>query len=377
MHKDHRSDDIRAFTGAFIATACLILSLLVPNLVRAAPSAAVVMDMRTGQVYLNEDADKQLHPASLTKMMTLYIAFQAAASGDIDLDAQTTVSSTAASVPGSSLNLSAGERISLRDLVTATAIKSANDAATALAEAIGGDTKRFVARMNATAARIGMTRTHFRNAHGLTAEGHLSTARDMSLLGRQLFFDHPEFFDLFSKVHASSAGRKIAHTNRRFLGAYSGADGIKTGYTRAAGYNLTASAHRGKKRLIVTVFGASSSADRTARVATLMNKGFRQAPELVKWIPPAPTRQTRPKSKPLLVSAPAPDQSTVRLSLINVSSRAASGLGSVHGQRRDSPDSISGDARGLLRPRARQTPTPPLKPRAAKLGGVALAAILR
>lgn len=338
------------------------------------------MDTRTGQVYLAEDADKQLHPASLTKMMTLYIAFQAASAGEVDLDARVTISAKAAAVTGSSLNLKTGERISLRDLVAATAIKSANDAATALAEAISGDTERFVARMNTVAAQIGMTRTQFRNPHGLTAQGHLSTARDMSLLARQLFFDHPAFFDLFSKVHASAGGRKIAHTNRRFLGAYSGADGIKTGYTRAAGYNLTASAQRGQKRLIVTVFGARSSADRTARVAALMNKGFRVALDKVEWVSP---RQPRPKLPDHPTAAPLFASNTKRvkpvhgLKLDDKSKLSAGRFGSVHGQPKTTGLTHPAGNLAMLRPNNDATTATPPTLRAASLGGVSLGAILR
>ncbi|WP_116599399.1 D-alanyl-D-alanine carboxypeptidase family protein [Primorskyibacter marinus] len=357
-----------------------LLFLLFPFAAGAAPQAALLMDTRNGQVYLAEDADKQLHPASLTKMMTLYIAFQAAGAGEVDLDAQVTVSAKAAAVTGSSLHLQTGERISLRDLVTATAIKSANDAATALAEAISGTTENFVARMNTTAARIGMTRTHFRNPHGLTADGHLSTARDMSLLARQLFFDHPAYFDLFSKVHASAGGRKIAHTNRRFLGAYSGADGIKTGYTRAAGYNLTASAQRGQKRLIVTVFGARSSADRTARVAALMNKGFRAALPQVEWVPPAPSRPNlpgHPAAVPLLVSTHMGTKPVRGPQVDGTPHPKASRFGSVLNQAKTARLTHSAGDMGLFRPDRKTTNAPLPALRAASLGGVSLGAILR
>ncbi len=357
-----------------------LLFLLFPFAVGAAPQAALVMDTRNGQVYLAEDADKQLHPASLTKMMTLYIAFQAAGAGEVDLDAQVTVSAKAAAVTGSSLHLQTGERISLRDLVIATAIKSANDAATALAEAISGNTEDFVARMNTTAARIGMTRTHFRNPHGLTADGHLSTARDMSLLARQLFFDHPAYFDLFSKVHASAGGRKIAHTNRRFLGAYSGADGIKTGYTRAAGYNLTASAQRGQKRLIVTVFGARSSADRTARVAALMNKGFRAALAQVEWVPPAPSRPKlpgHPAAAALLVSTHMGIKPVRGPQVDGTPHPKASRFGSVLDQPQTARLTHPSGNMGLLRPDSETTDAPLPALRAASLGGVSLGAMLR
>lgn len=261
----------------------------------AAPEASFVMDARTGQVYAAENADARRHPASLTKMMTLYLAFTALERGTLAMADEVRVSARAALEPGSRLGLRAGERVTVRDLVRATAIKSANDAATALAEAVAGNETAFVARMNDAARRMDLRNTRFRNAHGLTAEGHYSTARDMSLLGRQLALDFPQFFELFRQRRAQAAGREILHTNRRFLGAYAGADGIKTGYTSAAGYNLTASVHRGERWVIVTVMGAGSSAERTARAAALMDLGFAKAPERAPPVPPA-----RPALRPSL-----------------------------------------------------------------------------
>ncbi|MGR3438892.1 D-alanyl-D-alanine carboxypeptidase family protein [Salipiger abyssi] len=258
----------------------------------AAPGASFVMDARTGQVYAAENADARRHPASLTKMMTLYLAFAAVERGRLAMEDVVRISARAALEPGSRLGLRAGERVTLRDLITATAVRSANDAATALAEAVAGSETAFVTRMNDAARRMGLRNTRFRNAHGLTAEGHYSTARDMSLLGRQLALDFPQFFELFRQRKAQAAGREILHTNRRFLGAYAGADGIKTGYTSAAGYNLTASARRSGKRLIVTVMGAGSSAERSARVSRLMDAGFAKAPEQAE--PPSPRAAPRP-----------------------------------------------------------------------------------
>jgi len=211
-------------------------------------------------------------------MMTLYIAFQAIERGEISLDTKVTISRHAASEPPSKLGLRPGQKIALRYLVRAAAVKSANDAATAIGEAIGGSEAKFARRMNRTAKQIGMTRTTFKNAHGLTEEGHLSTAHDMTLMGRHLLYDFPEYYNLFSRITADAGIKKVNHTNRRFLNSYKGADGIKTGYTRAAGFNLTASAERGNERIIVTVFGGQSTASRNAKVAELMDLGFRRAP---------------------------------------------------------------------------------------------------
>ncbi len=252
--------------------------LLAPVWALAAPYADLVMDMRTGEVLHSENADTRLHPASLTKMMTLYIAFQAIERGEISLDSKVTVSKHAASEPPSKLGLRPGQTIALRYLIRAAAIKSANDAATAIGEAIEGSESAFAKRMNRTAKALGMTRTTFANANGLTAKGHLSTARDMVTLGRHLFYDFPQYYNLFSRRSADAGITQVNSTNRRFLDAYEGADGIKTGYTVPAGFNLVASAQRGNKRIIASVFGGKSTAQRNARMAQLLDMGFGKAP---------------------------------------------------------------------------------------------------
>lgn len=266
--------------GLLILTAFWML-VVVPASVLAAPYAAFVMDARTGEVLHARNADTRLHPASLTKMMTLYVVFQAVERGEITLDTQVKVSSKAASEPPSKLGLKAGQRIALRYLIRASAVKSANDAATAMAEAISGSEAAFAQRMNRTALSLGMTSTTFKNAHGLTENGHLSTARDMSILGRHMIYDYPQYYNLFSRTSTNAGVRQVSNTNRRLLAAYKGADGIKTGYTRAAGSNLVASAERGNERIIATMFGGSSSAARNARVAELLDMGFNRAPSRV------------------------------------------------------------------------------------------------
>ncbi len=264
---------------------CIVLVVsAVPAL--AAPFAAHVMDARTGETLYSKNADTRLHPASLTKMLTLYIAFEAIERGEITLDTRITISAHAASQPPSRLGLKAGQKVALRYLIRAAAIKSANDAATAIAEGISGSEGAFAKRMNRTAKAIGMTNSTFKNANGLTVAGHLSTARDMSTLGRRLFYDFPQYYNIFSRRSADAKLAEVANTNRRFLDSYEGADGIKTGYTVAAGFNLTASAERGGKRIIATVFGGTSTANRNARVAELLDAGFGQAPRNAPEDPP-------------------------------------------------------------------------------------------
>jgi len=255
----------------------------------AAPFAAMVIDARTGEVLYSENADTRLHPASLTKMMTLYITFEAIERGELSLDTMITVSKNAAAQPPSKLGLKAGQKIALRYLIRAAAIKSANDAATAIGDAIGGSEAEFGRRMTRTAAALGMKNTTFKNANGLTQEGHLSTARDMTILGRRLFYDFPQYYNIFSRRSADAGMAQVASTNRRFLDAYEGADGIKTGYTNAAGFNLTASAQRGNKRIIATVMGGKSTAWRNEKMADLLDVGFGRAPNRATvQKPPAP-----------------------------------------------------------------------------------------
>ncbi len=253
----------------------------------AAPYAAIVMDARTGETLYSKNADTRLHPASLTKMLTLYIAFEEIRRGNISLDSVVTVSKNAASQPPSKLGLRAGQKIALRYLIRAAAVKSANDAASAIGDAIGGSEAGFAKRMNRTAKAIGMQNSTFRNANGLTASGHLSTARDMNVLGRRLFYDFPEFYNIFSRRSTDAGMAEVANTNRKFLDAYKGADGIKTGYTNPAGFNLTASAERGNTRIIATIFGGQSTAQRNAKMAELLDLGFGSAPANAQTTKPA------------------------------------------------------------------------------------------
>jgi len=271
----------------------------------AAPYAAFVMDARTGEVLHARNADTRLHPASLTKMMTLYVTFDAIRRGEISLDTKVKISRKAAAEQPSKLGLKAGQRISVRYLIRAASVKSANDAATALGEAISGSEAAFARRMNAMAKALGMTRTTFKNAHGLTEKGHLSTARDMTTLGRHLIYDYPEYYNLFSRQTTNAGVRQVSNTNRRLLKDYKGADGIKTGYTRAAGFNLVASAERGNERVIATVFGGTSSTARNARVAELLDMGFKRAPSRAKLSKPKrPNLATQPVAPKVIKVAP-------------------------------------------------------------------------
>lgn len=259
-----------------------VLLMCFPTFVAAAPFAAYVMDARTGETLYSQNANTPLHPASLTKMMTLYLAFEAIERGRVSLDSMVTVTANAANQPPSRLGLRAGQKIQLRYLIRAAAVKSANDAASAIGDFLGGNEDRFAAQMTSTARRLGMRNTTFKNANGLTRSGHLSTAQDMGVLGRHLLYDFPQYYNLFSRRTADAGIAKVASTNRKFLSAYDGADGIKTGYTVAAGFNLVGSAQRGNKRIIGVVFGGTSTPMRNAKMAELLDMGFARAPNTVK-----------------------------------------------------------------------------------------------
>ena len=275
------------FAYSIVMAITIAVSTVFSGSVQAAPYAAFVMDARTGEVLHETNGTTRLHPASLTKMLTLYIAFEAIERGEISLDTMVKVSKHAAAEQPSKLGLKAGQKIQLRYLIRAAAVKSANDAATAIGEAISGSEEAFAKRMNRTAKAIGMKKSTFKNANGLTREGHLSTARDMTVLGRRLFYDFPQYYNIFSRRSTDAGIATVNNTNRRFLDSYKGADGIKTGYTNPAGFSLTASAERDGKRIIATVLGGKSTAHRNAKMAELLDLGFGEAPAIVAVQKPA------------------------------------------------------------------------------------------
>ena len=243
--------------------------------------ATYVIDARSGEFLYGKNYRKKLHPASLTKMMTLYLTFNELKNDRIKLDELVTISSNASSEPPSKLGLKKGQKVSVRNLLRGAAIRSANDAATALGEFISGSENKFSDYMTLTAREMGMKDTIFQNAHGLTSPKHLSTPRDMAILARRLIYDFPEYYNLFGRISVNVIGRTLYNTNRKFLSLYSGSDGIKTGFTSAAGFNLAASAKRGNKRIIGIVFGSSSVSLRNKRMVELLDIGFANSKQTV------------------------------------------------------------------------------------------------
>ena len=241
----------------------------------AAPYAAIVINAKDGKVLHCEECDKKLHPAGLTKLLTLYVVFSKIESGEFDLDDKVTVSRKASAELPAKLGLLPGQKIKIRYLIRATGVMGSNDTATALAEHFAGSEAEFAQLMNSTAKIIGLENTTFLNAHGLTQTGHLSTARDIASLLRAILLDFPEYHNLFGRMTANAGIKKVYHSGKRFLANYRGADAFKHGYTRAAGYTGATSAARGNSRIITVVFGGRSISTRNRQMATLSDLGFR------------------------------------------------------------------------------------------------------
>jgi D-alanyl-D-alanine carboxypeptidase len=235
--------------------------------------ASIVMDARTGQVLSAANAEELRHPASLTKMMSVYLAFEAMRQGRVRGTDLITVSSRAAAEPPARVGLVPGTQISVNQAVMAMITKSANDASTALGEHLGGSEERFAQIMTQKARQLGMRNTVFRNAHGLPDRAQVTTARDMAILGRRLIYDFPEDYQLFSTPAFSFRGR-THYNHNRLLAAYDGTDGIKTGYINDSGFNLVASAEREGQRVIAVVFGGATGRERDAHIMALMDSGF-------------------------------------------------------------------------------------------------------
>ncbi|MDH3593413.1 MAG: D-alanyl-D-alanine carboxypeptidase [Rhodospirillales bacterium] len=259
--------------AGLLALVCLVAAMAtIPGPARAR-YASIVIDAGTGDVLHEVNANTRNYPASLTKMMTLYLAFEALQSGRLEAKQALNVSWRAARMPASRLGLKRGQTISVENAILALVTKSANDAAVVLAEALAGSEGGFARRMTKKAAALGMTRTRFRNASGLHDRRQLSTARDMAMLARALIVDFPQFYRYFSAKSFRYKGRTYRNHNK-LLKSYSGTDGLKTGYTRASGYNLATSTVRNGRRLIAVVFGGKTARARDRHMASLLDKGF-------------------------------------------------------------------------------------------------------
>ena len=238
--------------------------------------AAMIIDANTGKVLHDANADALRYPASLTKLMTLYLAFEALDQGRLTLDTQLTVSVAAASVAPSKLELAPGETIALADAIKALVTKSANDMAVAIAEKIAGDERTFAELMTKRARQIGMNSTTFRNASGLPDSGQQTTARDMLTLALRIYDDFPDKARVFSLREFTYQG-KTYRTHNTLMKTFSGMDGMKTGYTSASGFNLVASVHRDGKHLVAAVFGGATASSRNAHMRLILNHALDDA----------------------------------------------------------------------------------------------------
>jgi D-alanyl-D-alanine carboxypeptidase len=237
--------------------------------------AGIVVDARTGRVLVDHHADETRHPASLTKMMTLYLLFDALRDGRVRLDTPIRFSEEAASRPPSKLGVPAGRVISAETAILALVTRSANDVAAAVAEHLAGNEDAFARVMTQRARQMGMTRTTFRNASGLPDPEQVTTARDMALLGRRLIQDFPDRYTYFSATHFRH-GAQLIRNHNGMLTDYAGTDGIKTGYIRASGFNIVTSAERENVRLVGAVFGGRSWVERNRQMAELLDDGFQR-----------------------------------------------------------------------------------------------------
>jgi D-alanyl-D-alanine carboxypeptidase len=260
---------------ATLAALALLLPVAAQAQIGSERYSSIVVDAATGNVLEAANPDAPRHPASLAKLMTLYMAFEALRDRRISTEQLVPVSPRSAAMEPSKLGLVPGTRLTVEEAILGLVTKSANDAAAALAELLGGSEDRFAQMMTLRARSLGMSHTTFTNASGLPDPDQWSTARDLAILGRHLLTDFPGFYPYFS-THSFTFQRRVIFNHDRMLQSYPGADGMKTGYTEASGHNLVTSAVHSGVRLIGVVLGAQSNPERDAHMAMLLNQGFEQ-----------------------------------------------------------------------------------------------------
>jgi D-alanyl-D-alanine carboxypeptidase len=276
-----------SIAGAFLFA--LIVIVAKPDLACATVHASIVVDMQTGAILQARNADTPAHPASLTKLMTLFITFEQLERGRMKLNEMLHVSLHAASQQPTKLWLQPGSEISVRSAILGITTRSANDAAVVLAEAIGGSESQFAEQMTRTAQQLGMTRTQFYNASGLPNNQQWTTARDMSKLAIALIKDFPAYYGFFSVRSFRFHGRTI-YGHDHLLNEYAGTDGLKTGYINSSGYNLVTSVVRNRRRLVGVVLGGRTARARDLLMMALLTRGFSTTPGTVLAV----NRSTRP-----------------------------------------------------------------------------------
>lgn len=291
---------------AFALVCALFIAMGLPNIAVAGPT--LVVDVNRGTVLHAEDAHDLWYPASLTKLMTAYVTFNAIKAGRLKMNSPVTVSQRALNEPPSKVGFPVGTRITVSDALHLLIVKSANDISVALAETVAGSYENFVFEMNKTARALGMTRTQFVNPHGLPAVDQVTTARDMGVLTVALIRDYPQYQRLF-EVPAVLVGKKRLRSHNHLLGRYQGADGMKTGFICASGFNLVASATRRNRRLAAVVLGHTSAIERKEEAEALLEKGFRKSligggNRTISAFLPGPSASTNPTNMRPLVCGP-------------------------------------------------------------------------
>ena len=299
------------FAGFVALAAAVVFTAPQPAFAKA-KYAGIVVDAKTGKTLYASSADAPRYPASLTKMMTLYVLFEEMERGRFSRKSRLKISKNAASQPPTRIGLRAGQTIKVDAAIRAMAVKSANDVAVVVAENVSGSVAAFARRMTRTARAIGMKNTTFRNPSGLPDNAQKTTARDMALLGRALQDRFPQYYGYFSTRHFSWGKRKYRNTNR-LLGAVRGVDGIKTGYIRASGFNLVTSVSRDGRKIVAVVMGGRTGKSRNAQMKKLISRYLRKAkrgkrttPLLlarsISKIPPLP--KSRPQSRATDIATP-------------------------------------------------------------------------
>lgn len=240
---------------------------------RSGKYAALVMDADTGEVLFSRSADAKRYPASLTKMMTLYKLFDALSKGHVDMSTRMRVSAKAAAQPQTNISLKEGQTIRVSDAIRALVVRSANDVAVVIAEALGNTTNNFAVQMTKTARQLGMRRTVFRNPHGLPDKNQYTTARDMAKLGIALRRDFPQYYNFFKTTQFRWKG-KTYKSHNKILRRFNGVDGIKTGYIRMSGFNLVSSVKRDGYQVVAVVMGGQTSKTRDNHMLSLLNRTF-------------------------------------------------------------------------------------------------------
>jgi D-alanyl-D-alanine carboxypeptidase len=296
-----------------VVVVAAMLSPLDPAQALADYRTAIVVDLNSGKVLYQHAADSERYPASLTKMMTLYILFSYLRDGKISMDSPLVVTPHAAAQAPTKIGLKPGQTIPVEDAIRSLVTESANDSAVCIAENLAGTESNFARMMTAEARALGMRNTVYHNASGLPDSDQVTTARDVAILGEHLMRDFPEYYHYFSLKSFTYHGRRYRNHNHLLVN-YPGTDGIKTGYTHAAGFNLAVSVHRGDKHLLAVVLGGRTSRGRDASMRALLNKYFplaadRPAEPLIAAAPGLPLRRPAPTE---IATAPAPAAAPVQ-----------------------------------------------------------------